>query len=66
MAPSRLVGLVNDNVLYHTLMRWSSQIQQRGIRPHFAEGVTCHLRATGLYDRRNDQVLLDEVERILI
>jgi hypothetical protein len=29
-------------------------------------GLLLHLQNTGLYDRRNDQVLLDEVERILI
>ncbi len=43
------------------------KIRRRAVDAGLGTKICCHsFRATGLYDRRNDQVSLDEVERILI
>jgi hypothetical protein len=68
---SSLVGL-RDRALMalmvYTFARGGNGIPKNGGKREIAQQMANHesARTTGLYDRRDDQVSLDEVERMLI
>jgi integrase len=64
-----LAALIRTQIGNHTLRATgTTEYLRTGGKLEIAERMANHesARTTGLYDRRDDQVSLDEVERILI
>ena len=64
-----LAALIPTQIGNHTLRATgTTEYLRTGCKSEIAERMANHesARTTGLYDRRDDQVSLDEVERILI